>query len=136
MVPCPHNNKGKGLEWTLTWTILDLLTRHARKIAMAAVRLAHNPLEIIPIYHGLLSLRVALDIFAQLMIVPMQMSPRLGDGQVSKVLGATSGSIMQGDSVGQYHKHSSMPITTYVLARYVENGVCSACRILHSHEQQ
>ena len=99
MVPCPH--KGKGLEWTLTWTILDLLTRHARKIARAAVGLAHNPLEIIPIYHGLLTLRVVLDILAQLMIVPMQISPRFRDGQISMVLKATSESIMQSDSVGK-----------------------------------
>ena len=56
--------------------------------------------------------------FVQLMIVPSQMSPRVGDVQVSKVLEATSGSIMHGDSVGQCHKHSSMHIT-YVLARYV-----------------
>ena len=92
---------------------------------MAAVGLAHNPLEFIPIYHGLSTLMVVLDIFAQLITVPTQMSPRLGDGQLSKVLKTTLGSIMQGDSVERCRRRSSMPIAC-VLARCVGKLFLSA----------
>ena len=75
------------IEWILREVIKDQLTRHAHKIATAAMELVHNPQEFIPTYHGWLILRADLDIFAQLMVAPMQMSPMLGDGLIYKGLG-------------------------------------------------